>query len=387
VLVSGDIFPKTIEFDPQGDFDAFAQSAPARWVVYLMSDAQQRPVQLLCVRNLRSSLRRRLGAGEELAGRSRRIDYRALVRHIHFRRVDSSFEADLVYLEAARRHFPESYRGMAGFQPAWFVHVHADAPFPRFTRTTELSPRPGVLIGPVEDKQSAGRLIEDAVDAFDLCRYYNILLESPHGRACAYKEMGKCPAPCDGSISMDHYRALVDWSVRTIVNPAQLIQQNSERMRQAAGELRFEAAGRIKQYVQTLSQFGAGPFRHARFLRDFVFLAIQRGPRARQARVFLVTPGQIEEIAGIPGEPNDLAGLLDHIVEQAALRVVDAVDSVAAERISLVSHHLHRSTEGVFIPLQSADAASVKRAYRELQKQRIEPDNEPEGMVKELGAP
>src|SRR5207248_5372838 len=127
--------------------------------------AEDRPIQLLCVRNLRSSLKRRLG-GTETVGPSKRVNYRDLVRRIHWRRVDSAFEADWVYYEAARLLFPRTYQGMVGFRPAWFVHVNPDAYFPRYTNTIDLTTKTGLLIGPVEDKHAAARLIQLAEDAF-----------------------------------------------------------------------------------------------------------------------------------------------------------------------------------------------------------------------------
>ncbi len=72
-------FTHWAEFDPAGDFEAFLRSVPARWVVYLLDDADDRPVQLLCVKNLRASLKRRLG-GDETIGLSKRVNYRELVR-------------------------------------------------------------------------------------------------------------------------------------------------------------------------------------------------------------------------------------------------------------------------------------------------------------------
>src|SRR6516164_5255810 len=117
------LFPHRADFDPAADFEAFRKLVPARWVVYLMADADDRPVQLLCVKNLRYSLERRLG-GEESLLPSKRVNYREIVRRIYYARVDSAFEADTVYLEAARQLFPESYQGMVGFRPAWFVHVN-----------------------------------------------------------------------------------------------------------------------------------------------------------------------------------------------------------------------------------------------------------------------
>src|SRR3954451_11165654 len=209
---SGTIFESRVDFDPAGDFEAFLRQAPAKWAVYLLTDADGRPVQLLCVKNLRYSLKRRLGPSDENATPSKRVDYRDFVRQVYWRRVDSAFEADWVYYEAARRVFPRTYQGMVGFRPAWFVHVNPEARFPRYTKTTDLTIKSGLLIGPVEDKHAAARLMQLAEDSFDLCRYYQVLVEAPHGRACAYKEMGKCPAPCDGSISMEQYRRLVGWS-------------------------------------------------------------------------------------------------------------------------------------------------------------------------------
>ena len=124
------ILEERLDFDPGGDFEAFVKLAPAKWVVYLLCDADDTPIQLLCVKNLRYSLKRRLGLEGEAAGLSKRVNYRELVRRVYWRRVDSAFEADWIYYEAARGVFPESYRGMVGFRPAWFVHVDPDAPFP-----------------------------------------------------------------------------------------------------------------------------------------------------------------------------------------------------------------------------------------------------------------
>ena len=45
-------------------------------------------------------------------------------------------------------------------------------------RTTSLAEPSGELLGPLEDKGDAAKLIELLEDAFDLCRYYNILQQA-----------------------------------------------------------------------------------------------------------------------------------------------------------------------------------------------------------------
>jgi excinuclease UvrABC nuclease subunit len=342
-------------------------------------------VQLLCVKNLRYSLRHRLTNATD-AGPSRRVNYRELVRRVRWRRVHSAFEADWIYWEIARHVFPESYRGMIGFRPAWFIHVDAEQAFPRWIKTIDLS-KPGTLIGPVEDKHAAARLIELIEDWFDLCRYYRILVEAPHGLACAYKEMGKCPAPCDGSISMEQYRQMVAWSAKVIVDPAEFIRNHQRRMQTAAIELRFETAGKIKAFVEQLGQLGKGPFRHARRLADFRYLSFQHGPKRGKAKLFLVTPGGIEELAGLIAEPARPGEIMRLALERSAEREYSGeMTTVDAERVGVVAHHLFsaKSSHGVFLPIEQIDEKSIVRAWRDLQKQEVVEPTESEGVVKEL---
>jgi excinuclease UvrABC nuclease subunit len=379
------MFDRSADYDPARPLDELLKAAPAKWVVYLFTDADDQPVQLLCVKNLRASLKRRLG-GDEMIGPTRKVNYRDLVRHVYWRRVDSAFEADLVYLEIARQIFPRSYRGMLGFEPAWFVHVNPANNFPRYVKTIDLS-RQGVLIGPLEDKHAAARLIHLIEDAFDLCRYYNVLIEAPNGRACAYKEMGKCPAPCDGSISMDQYHEMIRWSVRTVVSPGDSIAEQTRRMAAAAAELNFEAAAKIKQHLAQISQFGKGAFRYVRQLKDFRYLSLQHGPRTGTAKVFLITPGQVEEIAGLIADAQGPADLLRDILERGA-GAEEELDQQGAERIGVVADHLFRSRKisGVYLPIDKLEERSFAKAYRDLQKQKTpEADgDDDEGVVKEL---
>ncbi len=379
------IFDAHTDVGPEGDLDACLQQVTASWVVYLMTDESDRPVQLLCVKNLRASLKRRLGSVEPL-GPTRKINYRDLVRRIHWRRVDSAFEADWVYLEAARAIFPETYQGMVGFRPAWFVHADPNAEFPRLTRTTHLHQSTGELIGPVEDKHAAARLVECMEDLFDLCRHHNILVQAPHGNACAYKEMGKCPSPCDGSISLDAYRQSVRQSLETAVNPAGYLLAQEQLMRQAAASLQFEAAARIKSRIDRAAHLGEGAFRHVRRLRDFAFLSLQRGPGRNLVKVFLIAGGHVEQFLSIMREPSHSPDILKRVHERASDFVGQPITSEGAERVGLVAGHLFsaRHAQGAFIPLSELDEKTLLRAYRDVGRQKHQPESDGEGIIKEL---
>jgi excinuclease UvrABC nuclease subunit len=379
------LLDRQADFNPEADFEAFLASVPARWAVYLFAGADDQPIQLLCVKNLRYSLKRRLG-GNETIGLSKRVNYRELVRRIRWRRVDSTFEADWLYYEAARIVFPRTYRGMVGFRPAWFIHVNPETLFPRYVKTIDLS-RSGILAGPLADKHAAARLIELLEDAFDLCRYYQILVEAPHGRACAYKEMGKCPAPCDGSISMPQYHRMIELSAAALIDPAPAVREQESRMRAAAADLQFEAAAKIKAFADQLGQLGKGAYRHVRRLGDFQFLAVQPGPRARTVKVFLISPGRIEEIIGlIADQPAPWGAILGLALSRLAQSAADAVDAEGAERIGIVAHHLFspKQRSGVLLAMETIDERSLAKACRELQRLPAAEVVEEEGVLKEL---
>jgi excinuclease UvrABC nuclease subunit len=376
------------ESSTDAELNELTLAVPARWAVILLADQQNRPVQLLYAKDARACVRRRLQSPEQSAA-GKRVNYREIVRQIRWQRVDSGLEADLIYLQAARHWFPKTYQGMVGFRPAWFIHVDPEAEFPRYVKTIDLYPKPGVFFGPVADKHAAGSLIELVEDLFDLCRYFNILVQSPHGKACPYKEMGKCPAPCDGSISMDQYRWLIRHSVATLTDPKEAVRQETRRMKQAAGDLRFELAARIKAYVEQLERLSKGSYRHLRPLSDLVLVSLQRGPDAGTAKVFLIRPSGVEQVVSLISRPLHTGELLRAILESADGQASPSsgTDTQAAEQLGVLSQHLFsgKNSPGAFISLIDLTEQNLAKGLQRLEKQP-ETSSPEQDVVRELTA-
>jgi hypothetical protein len=333
---------------------------PACWAVAVLADESGGAVQVVCWKNLRRTLSARLT--EQPAEPSKRVDWRQVVRQVRWRPVENQFEADWLYMETVRSVFPQTWRELVPWAQTYFLHINPDDAFPRYVRTSALRDK-GQTIGPLPDAKAAARLIELLEDAFDLCRYYSVLLESPNGKACAYKEMGKCPAPCDGSISMQQYHRLIEMSLTGLSDPAALIAGQRTRMEQAAAELRFETAARIKAHLLQLEQLGRGAFKCAMPLGRFAFVTVQRGRRKGLVKFLLALPGRIEPVACVLGEPTDMPEIADVIHQRAV--VPSDVDSAETERIGLVARHLfQRDAAGVWLSLSDVNPASLLAAYR-----------------------
>ena len=76
---------------------------------------------------------------------------------VYWRRVDSGFAADWWYWHAARKLFPEAYRGMMAWRKSWWVGVERAGDFPRFRKTSQISDERLAYVGPVRDKHAAQR--------------------------------------------------------------------------------------------------------------------------------------------------------------------------------------------------------------------------------------
>lgn len=363
---------------PDASLDAVPlvlDALPTVRCVLLLADADDRPVQLLATANLRSAVRRRLDAAPSPEP-SKRIDYRDVVRAVHFRRVDSDFEADLVYWQAARSLFPDRYLELVNLRPTSWLHIDPDGDRPRWTRTTDLAAflrRPGVLLGPLESPAAAGELMDRLDSAFELCRYPAILADAPHGKPCAYKDMGRCPAPCDGSISLPAYRQMVRRALHTLAEPGPELDAATARMRDAAAALAFETAGRIKQYVDELRQLGSEPWRKVRPLSDFDYLVITPVGRRENApcKLFRVAPGHIAELCGVMNPPGDPAELLELIRRHAANTAAapDPLDAARFEQLALAAQHLLRDDrrDALWLPVSQLTTDRLRAAFQTLQ--------------------
>ncbi len=341
-------------------------AVPAGGGVYLLAAGGDELIQLTWAADLRRALRTRLlqaelpaaVAGEPVApgpARSRRADLREVVRRIWWRQAHSAFELDFEYLRLARVLLPKDYLENLSFGPASFLHVDPDATAPRFAAGKVLRSPPGVDLGPFPSHKDAQRFAGLLEDAFDLCRYPQEIDRAPHGQACAYHDMGRCPAPCNGTVPMDVYRTAVRRALGCAAGDRRACRADMEAaMRSAAAELAFERAATIRKQLQAIEQLDHEHFALVRPIEQFNWLIVQRAGGTTRVRPFWVNGGWIE-----PGEPVRLKGLEIAIagwIERLGLASEQAPHDRQhhSEHVWLVTHHLLRSQRtGLFLPAAS----------------------------------
>lgn len=350
---------------------ALLRHLPTTRGVLLLADRDDRPVQLLVAGNIRAAVQRRLTPPEP-STRSKKVDYRGVVACVHYRRVETGLEADLTYWNAARTVFPDRYRDWVRLRPSSWIHLDPEATPPRWTRTTDvatLANLPGVVLGPLATPAAAGDLMARLDSAFELCRYPAELALAPRGKPCPYKDMGRCPAPCDGSISMDGYRHMVRFALEVFRWPEPVFEQTRQRMRDAAAGLAFETAARVRQHLDELTALHAGSFRHARPLGEFRYVVVCPLPRrpSSPCKLLLVTPYAVVETLGIFPRAAEVGAWLAHVLQTAeTLPSGTPWGDVETERLAIAADHLlhDQPADAVWVPLSRLDADSLEAAVR-----------------------
>lgn len=224
------------------------QLLPNSPAVLLFADGIGRPVQLLSTQQLRRLATSRL-IGDHTTKRAK-ADIAAVVRRIYWRRVYCPFEARWWYYRLARGLHPGEYRKLVSFGPAWFIQVNWDETVPDLRVTDRVWLDPGEFIGPWQRRAACQQALDGLRDLFELCRYPEQVRRAPRGRRCAYADMGRCDAPCDGSVPMSDYRARLRaaWAFAAD-GPGRWLDEASTRMRVAAREQQYERAGLIKKQI------------------------------------------------------------------------------------------------------------------------------------------
>ncbi len=331
------------------------QLFPWHGAVYAFADPSGGILQLSSTQNLRKAVGFRLYPPADNAARPR-TDLLAVTQRVWWEPTHSQFESFLKFHGLASALFPDRYRKMCAFGPSWFAVIDRHDRFPRWLASDNPLAGTSACVGPFVTRRYCELLVKDLEDLFSLCRYHNILQETPHGEACAYAEMGRCPAPCDGSISFSQYRRMLDDSIDFALGRGKLLRSRLEaQMNTASADLEFEKAGRAKQDLERAGAAAELLSRIGGSIEDFRYLIIQRGGGRTKVKAFFVNQGAVasSEPVAIKDLDRSVGPWLQQMAQSAEHS--PATDPLAAERISLVSHFLHKRdrTPGLYLPARN----------------------------------
>jgi len=263
----------------QTEFDALAE-LPARRGVLLFTDRDHHPIQLLQTANLRGLSRSRL-AEVPAETPHRKTNLAAITQKIFYACCDNDFQRHLLYQRLAHAVFGKQWKQWLALPRRDCAAIDRERRFPFFQLTTAVEPTKDTeVFGPFSNRRAAVRFCESLNTAFQLCRN-PALLDSGDPQSCPYRQMQSCHGLCCQEHGQAEYASLVKKAIRCAEgNFDEAIADFQQQMKQAAADLKFEAAQRVKKYLELLKELQRGDFAWTGRLAALRVLFIDRGPNA-----------------------------------------------------------------------------------------------------------
>lgn len=302
-----------------------------------------------------------IGKAKSLRKRVRSYTYRSykhskrtrqLVRHI--RTLDyvvcgSELEALLLESRLIKEHLPEyniTQRRLRNFP---FVKITINEDFPRIFVTWEIEPDGAKYLGPFARLDEAQETV-DLIQRLFPVRQCEKEIPSRPQKPCLNYHINRCLGPCAGNISRMDYRKLINSIIRLLSGQRDSLVRNMERdMREAAANLRFEKAARLRDQISGI--------REAIFRRQFRVnsvdnnnvIAIYPSTEAGSVELFFIRKGELREQKRISLSEQSNDSLLKAIMEDIEAVFFSGtgsrrkpLDQMAVDAMNIISRWLYR---------------------------------------------
>ncbi len=372
-----ELFDSSIDINSQSHINETTLAIPPTNGIYLFTDPKDQPIQLLMGANLRNLIRRRL-IEKNSDAKSKRVELREIVARVYTKNCHSQFETQIAYYKIAKQVYPKSFTELFSSLDAWYIHIDASSNYPTLLKTKQLSgsgQNNSILYyGPFPTAKSADNFIETLQEIFCLCRFPAKLSKAPNATACSYAQMEKCPSPCDGSISIDEYKQIVQQAIDLLATGiTKTILSLDNEIKDLSQELRFEEAQKLSEKLKQVKKLTGSKYRWVKEIRSFRIISIQKGPKVKVPDKRAAQPTIIPFIIS-PDEVRQLDPFLLSDATSKCKTLLDTLDTLKTETLTDIPNHQQQlfawianllysggSKQGLFFDSESLSAEKLAK--------------------------
>ena len=234
----------------------WAADLPEEPGVYLFVAEHEETRHVLYVgksKNIRKRVRSYFTAAEK---RSRIDEMVRLSTGVEAVPCTTGLQADVVELRLIASHAPRYNKRSKFPERICWIKI-TDEAFPRLSIVRSVRDDGATYFGPFSHRQGCEDVVFAIYDGFPIRQCTPRLSASAPISACALAGMGRCCAPCDGTISKDGYADVVEnvrSALSTDVRPA--VSGLQTRLSRLIDQQRFEEAATIRRRLETLTRTG-----------------------------------------------------------------------------------------------------------------------------------
>ncbi len=281
-----------------------AEGLPHAPGVYLFRDEQAQVLYVGTSRDLRTRVRSYFTASETRSRMGEMVGIATVVDAIE---CATALEAEVRELRLIAEHKPKYNRRSRNPSKVHFIKLTRE-PWPRLSLVRRVLDDDADYLGPFSSKKTAEKCLAALHETFPVRQCTDRLPGDPAaaGRApCVLAEMGRCLAPCDGSVDHATYAAVVHQLRDTLLRrPDEVVETINAKMGALAADERFEEAGVHRDRLAAFVRAAARTQRLSALTRCPEVVAARReddptGPGGRWA-VHVVRHGRLAAAGVIP---------------------------------------------------------------------------------------
>jgi len=178
----------------------------------------------------------------------------AVVEEFEYILTDSEMEALILEQTLIKQYKPKFNILLRDDKQYPYIKVTVDEMFPRLIMTRQLSRDKARYFGPYTSAEAVRRTIEALQEIYPI-RKCNRRLEKMDERPCLNFHIRKCLGPCQGTVHVDEYRAMIEEILKFLGGKTDFLREKlTAEMKKAAAALEFEKAAALRNQVMAIDQ-------------------------------------------------------------------------------------------------------------------------------------
>ncbi len=278
--------------------------------VYLMHDKTDEIIYVGKAVNLKNRVRQYFQKSRHVTPKIQRmIDRIAWFEYIV---TDSELEALVLECNLIKEHSPRYNTMLKDGKSYPFLKATVQEAYPRLLFARQMKRDGCKYFGPF----TSGKAIRDTIELvnrlFHLRNCHRVLpRDIGKERPCLYHQIGQCPAPCQGQVPQEEYRANFEKALKFLQGDTKsVLNELTEKMMQVSAEMKFEEAAQYRDLIQSVKQVTERQKITSEDNEDRDIVAMAREKDEAVVQVFFIRGGKMlgrehYYLTGVEEEPEN----------------------------------------------------------------------------------
>ena len=225
--------------------------------VYLFKDANDKVLYVGKAKNLRKRVRSYFQESRYLGPKTQVMVDK--IADLEFIIVDNEVEALMLESNLVKQHKPRYNINLRDDKSFPYIRVTRE-PIPRVFVTRKIIRDGSKYFGPYTDVKQLRHIMKSVRKIFPIrsCKYElnQEVITKKKVKVCLDYHIKRCQGPCEGLVSIPEYQDMISQVEKFLKGKtSDLLQELGSKMEQAASDLNFESAARLRDQIQLIENY------------------------------------------------------------------------------------------------------------------------------------